>query len=660
MRFETGNNTLFLPDGGRYIFAARVYTEQSATQFIDRHGNTLSYNSATRQWTDTLGRVIGVPFPAAPTAGYTPYILPGVNGSTITYNLRWQNLTDVRSDPSQALRYAGDRNWNEPPQTLAPSLFASSGNNRVCASAIFNPVVLSEIILPNGQSYRFTYNIWGEIDKVYLPTGGYERYRYAQVEPAGIVTGIYKQTNRGVVERWSSVNGTGSDEARWQYSTATPVGASYRVTTIAPDLTYGERLIQRGSGSFTIDYGFDSALVGTAYDERAFSSGGQMLRRTLTEYTVSGPTPGGESTATRDPRVTKQVSIVLDTGGNALAATTTMQYDADLNTISTSSYEYASVDQTTAQSAAIAAIPQGALVRTQEATYLVNDATIYAGTKAAYRARNLVGLPTSSRIKNAAGTIVGQSRVSYDEAGYPLLTYGAVTGWSDPGANVRGNATTLGSWLNTTGTYLETHAQYDQCGSLRNSWDARGNQSQVEYSSSYAYAYPTLLRTPIPDPSGQNGSATALVSTSVYDFNTGLVTSTTDANNQSTSFAYNDSLNRPTLVTRPPGGGSTIYEYGDTAGSSFVKTRTAQDVTRYVETYQYLDGLGRASRSFLNESGTYATSDTQYDNMGRVWRVANPYRTTSLTDLVNPSGLWTTNGYDALGRVLMVVTPTAL
>ncbi|MDQ5844385.1 MAG: hypothetical protein M3539_03735, partial [Acidobacteriota bacterium] len=416
LRFETATNTLFLPDGGRYFFGAKVYARQDATQFVDRHGNTLSYNSATRQWTDTLGRVISVPFPAAPAAGYTSYVLPAVNGSTLTYSLRWQNLTDVRTDPSQTLRYPGDRNFNEPPQTLSPSLFTTSGNNRVCAMAIFDPVVLSEIILPNGQSYRFTYNIWGEIDKVYLPTGGYERFRYDKVETASIVTGIYKQTNRGVVERWVSVNGTGSDEARWQYSAATPLNAYFKVTTIAPDLTYNERLIQRGSGSSTINYGFDSALVGTAYDERAFSSTGVMLRRTLTEYTVSGPTPGGESTATRDPRVTKQILIALDTGGNALAAAGTMQYDADLNTTATNSYDYASVDETTAQTGAIGSIPLGTLVRTQEATYLVNDPAIDAGTKDAYRARNLVGLQTSGRARNAAGSIVAQSEVKYDEA----------------------------------------------------------------------------------------------------------------------------------------------------------------------------------------------------------------------------------------------------
>jgi len=33
----------------------------------------------------------------------------------------------------------------------------------------FNPIVLNEISFPNGTSYKFTYDVWGEIDKIIYP-----------------------------------------------------------------------------------------------------------------------------------------------------------------------------------------------------------------------------------------------------------------------------------------------------------------------------------------------------------------------------------------------------------------------------------------------------------------------------------------------------------
>src|SRR5207302_1532399 len=130
---------------------------------------------------------------------------------------------------------------------------------------------------------------------------------------------------------------------------------------------------------------------------------------------------------------------------------------------------------------------------------------------------------------------------------------GSTNGWSDPQTMYRGNPTTISSWLNTTNTYLITHATYDQFGNVRATTDAKGNQSQLDYSATYSYAYPTTATSAVPDPTGQHGSTTALVSTSVFDFSTGLVTSTVDANNITTTVEYNDVLNRPTRTVRASG-----------------------------------------------------------------------------------------------------------
>ena len=697
MRYDsTGQSTgtLFLPDGTRYVLSS------SAVQYIDRNGNMLNYNRSTRQWTDTVNRVISSPWPENPGAGDYSYSLPGFS---TPYTLKFRGLSAALSPGSPAQMpmsdyylpqpYAepnnqGDTNFPQPIQ--AASLFMSAwldednpssytyvvGRGQSGAGA-FDPVVLAEIVLPNGQSYKFSYNNYGELSKVIYPTGAYQRYDYSQVPTIGWVNPPYPQGTRGLTSRWISPNGTGTDEAQWQIVTSPGVDRLL-VSVTAPNGTRSEtHLLNPATPSNNFSY--QDARAGMPIEERVYApatEGGAMLRRSLTEYaqssrTYTRPSPGsGTYTAWRNARPVKTVSMVLDTGGNALANASTTLYDptfefsVGLDATSTTEYNYAVVDQSTAQTGAIASIPLGQKLRTTQTMYLTSDAN--------YRNLNILGLVSSVTILNGFDQVVAQTAMGYDEGAYPLLTYGAVSGWTHPGTSYRGNLTTTYRWLdNPVSAWIQSHTQYDQCGNIRKIQDALSRESEIQYTDSYSdgtprnnYAYPTLTITPIPDPldadpAGTHGYPSALTANSVYDFNTGLVVSTTDANGNITSFEYNDALMRPTKVNRPDGSWTTTG-YSDTPGNIYVRTQTLQDATptqRVIDTYQYFDKLGRASRSFLKEGATYLTSDTHYDSVGRLWRVSNPYRTSSMTDPVNPSNLWTTSTYDALNRVIAVTTP---
>jgi len=70
--------------------------------------------------------------------------------------------------------------------------------------------------------------------------------------------------------------------------------------------------------------------------------------------------------------------------------------------------------------------------------------------------------------------------------------------------------------------------------------------------------------------SGIYGSTVPLVSTSIYDFNTAKVISTTDVNNKTTSYDYTDSLNRLTQVTMPDTA-RVRYNYFNTPGDLYVQ-----------------------------------------------------------------------------------------
>jgi RHS repeat-associated protein len=683
LKFDANTATLYMPDGSRYLLAA-----PGGVQFIDRNGNTLSYNSPSKQWTDTLGRVISSPPLQNSAPGDLQYSLPGFGGASRMITFRYRHLIDARTDPSQPLRYKGDKSCpGYPETTLSPSLFNSVPVlDSVCwGGPPFNPVVLWQIVLPNNSAYTFTYNIYGEIDKVVLPTGGYQRFRYEAVDGLSDLNQPYKQANRGVVEHWVSAKGDGSDEASWQYFAINDGLTKLTTMVIGPTGARSVRLIHKGVNSSlpTPHFGYEDARAGRAYEERTHAANGVMIRRTLVNWMMDSaqlPTPRQHVTVMRNPRGTKKVEILLDTGGNALASTTTTSYDADLNVIATNRYDYVPVNQTTAQTGDINSFPLGTLLRTEETTFLVNDTNIPQATRDAYRARHLISLPSYTRVKNGA-TIVAETQFKYDEAAYPPLTYGATpTGWTNPNANERGNMSTTRTWLNVSGStaqtypngsFLEAHAQYDQCGNLRKTWNGNAKITETFYADSFSdgvnrntFAYATSVTTPIPDPTGNFGSNQPLTSSTVFEFNTGKVVTTTDANNKTTSYFYTDdggaldSLQRLRRVTLPDGLGETKYEYGDAPSDLYIRTLTKQDATTWLESRTNFDGLGRAWRSGHYEGpSSWSVNDTEYDALGRVKRMTNPYFASNLSGATPGNAAWTTTTYDDLNRVLTVTAP---
>lgn len=687
------NGVLYLPDGSRYNISP------TTVQYIDRNGNTLTYNVSSRQWTDTMGRTIGMPWPANPQAGVNyQYSVPGFNGNPVTYTLKFAQLSSALSPNSAALMPVGD--WYLPNPSLPPGDY-NSGNNpqpqststmfhsaytdpeeldyRTYTQVIgrgqpgntnFNTVVLTEVVLANNLSYKFSYNNFGEIDKIVYPSGAYHRYEYGSVPSLGYPIAPYV-ASRGLKNRWVSANGTGSDEVQWNYSFEAP----FVLVLTAPGPTGAANGIQTKTYLYNEpnpqnNFGYDDALNGMPYEQRIYapaSEGGVLLRRTVTRWdkstgTYNRPSPGtGTYTASRNARPVKTVSIWLDTGGEALAAASTFGYDTDywwsvgLDRTSSSEYGFTLVDQYTAQNGTVDSIPLGTLVRTTNTTYTTSDLN--------YRNRNILGLPTYSSISDANG-VVAQTFIDYDQSAYPLLSVAPAVGWNDPQTIYRGNPTTVRKWLNYPSiTWIQTHTQYDQYGNVRKTWDGMNRLDaslELDYSSAYNYAYPTTTSTIAPDPSGAYGQPTPFVKTSVFDANTGLITSSTDQNGRTTSFEYNDPLYRQTKVTRPDGGWTTIT-YNDDPANTYIRTQTLQRTTpgpQVIESYQYFDKLGRTVRSFANEGATYLTTDTQYDLLGRVWRASNPYRTSapSLNSGVNPSNQWTTNTYDVQNRVTAVTT----
>lgn len=720
---------LFMPDGARYEFQFGYDT----VQFIDRNGNKLFYDGVSRVWTDTLGRAIAQPWPANPQPGVDYAYTPG--GHPAPYVFRWNHLSNVLTPGADGqpppLRVVG--NYYLPDPNAEPTN-QSGGNNYPVAQAAgtsalftampepalegetithlvgrgmyggqtFNPVVLAEVVLPNGLSYKFTYNVYGEIDKVVYPTGGFDKYTYGGAGGFGLVSHPYSLANRGVHLRQQSAAGDGVITSTWGHA-----GGGPYVKTTMPDGTVKESY-QLNFISTDRNFGYQDARNGMTYDERVWDrdpllAGAVMLRRTLTEWTQTvkqhsltagtAPHPTVTYRAFRNPRAVRSVSFNLDTGGPALAKLITFGYDTHNTykemttgfdrTVMTESH-FVEVDATAAKADVTDKEHPTAGYHDSLFPPASSSVTTYQDGST-YRQRNILGLVTSVTLRDAAGIPVSKTETEYDQL--PLIYYNDLGNdpfYEDPGAT-RGNPTTVRRYTDVTlGAHLETRAQVDQYGNPVYVWDARATTFDAntavmtkEYAADYRHAYLTRTISAAPDPDGVYGSAQGFVTSSAYEYVTGLLLAATDANGQVTTYSYadengaSDPTNRVRKVTRPDGSW-TKTDYNDVLGNLYIHTETQLDATRNTHAYQFFDGLGRSSRSLASELGSnFLVSETQYDSMGRVRLTSNPIRTTVKgtggdaryapywETNAQPSH-WTQNDYDELGRVKKVTLPDGL
>ena len=701
-----GTYRLLMPDGSSYEFSAATEsfnvtsTIRKATKFADRNGNFTTYygpgsvdsNGVTHPngyWKDTLGRNISIPFslkaPAAPTTAQNPqvYSMPGLNGTNVTYKLHWKRLkgnTETESAItlfSQELKYHGDRyHCNNPYPTYCERLpgthlFNSTTESIVWAQDLFNPVLLAEIELPNGQKYKFTYDVYGRIERIYYPTGGEERFEYGVIPGLSVLESddVSAQTNFGVKKRQLYQTAGQGTPYEWIYSATHVAPAGYKVGITAPDGMISERLLHRANGSTGSygTFGYDNALAGMPYEELVYSSGNQLISRKLTAWTKTFFTGvGSAAVADWHPRVAHVENFIYDETGNGVSATTKYEYAGNLSLRETpvlrnktTEYGFVRVPATAGRAPGDppdpdptpipTPTPSAAAVRITEMTHLINDTGNYPDWAIEqYKSLNLAGLVTASVVKNGAGTVVASSRTRYDDGGLSPI--------------YRGNPTTLKVWDNTKGNwddpdaYISTYNNFDNYGNRIEVTDARGSTTKTEYDS-VNHAFPTKVNTAIPDPnSSQNpdglahGSQAAFEMTATFDPTTGLPLTATDANGQTTTMEYDQVTLRLKKITPPSGAGVAETFYNDQPNNYWVKTKTQIDMNKWAESITYFDGLGRAYKSEQIDSQGNIYVEKEFDAEGRVKRVTNPFR-------LNETKHWTTNVYDEASRVIEVVLP---
>src|SRR5262249_45542315 len=184
--------------------------------------------------------------------------------------------------------------------------------------------------------------------------------------------------------------------------------------------------------------------------------------------------------------------------------------------------------------------------------------------------------------------------------------------------------------LNTSTNPVVSHTNWYDTGEVYQSIDPLGRATTHSYDSYYAGAYSTKTCNPL----NQCVSGT-------YDFNTGLLTSLTDANGSyaasgntqgdpahTSNYSYDNMLRmtRAQLPADPSGNRPTKTFNFPTANTverlNTITTSLSDDL------FGYFDGLGRPYKNVHASAGN-ATVLTTYDPVGRVASVTNPYFSTS-------------------------------
>ena len=451
----------------------------------------------------------------------------------------------------------------------------------------------TSVSYPNGTSYAFVYEATpgdsayttGRLSKVTLPNGGYVQYQYGATNDGincsdGTVTSLTR----------TIYDGTNTDV--WQFSRA-PSGSNWLTTVTAPQMPY------------------DTAANQSTF---LFNSSGQEL----TESLYQGPTSGTllrtiNTTWATNLSPATRTTILEDNSTQSEIETT---YDADGNLEVLKEHDYGTG-------------APGSILRTTTYTYL---------NTSAYTGANILDRVTEKSIADSTGTVQYVEDTAYDGSALSPCPTGVVqhddTNYGCSSLT-RGNPTSVTTYASaSTKAGPETKSQ---------SYDIFGNLVQATLdccnSKKWTYSATTEYSSPDSDTCGASGGP-QLTTAYTYNAATGQMMTTTDPNNQVTSFTY-DTMRRQLSVSRPDQS-QIRYTYNDS--SHTVTTSNPISGTNTSNKIEDQDGLGRVMQASITDSSSniYSIRQNQFDPLGRMYKQSNPY--------TSSAQYWASVQFDALGR----------
>jgi RHS repeat-associated protein len=578
-------------------------------------GSFLSGVTKSGSSTDTLGRVWSVASttslsdcPVAATLGYI-WTVPGYNGVSRTFKFCYTSISWVT-----AFVWGG--------------VYEKGGTNSM----------ITGVVLPNGTTWRFDYDSWGDLQKVFMPTGGTITYGWATTMHTGCPSGGIEPL-RTVASRTVS---DGTTNQTWNYSLPGSSGMGVTVTDPLNNTTV-----------YTGHVGPSGTCPGTISNAQYYSNG--TLVKTVATTFLDIPDPY-QNNDMNGGFVDTALPTQITTTWNATnqVSQSTKSYDGGFTFYDNNWYPIPSYIS-----------PYGMVVTETESDYgspgagagpvLVTTSSNYAAlVNPSYLSANLLDLPTSVLVNGSQGKC---SEVDYGyDVGTPTAYSGAIQ-HSGTTTSFRGNLTSITKQIYTnpcqssTPTQigsLTTNRTFYDTGMLLNSTDPKGNITGYGYSTSFYGAYVTSV------------NAAGFTTNYNYDFSSGRMISMTDPNGQTTNYGPYDNMLRLTQVQRPDGGLETAT-FNDTVSypnsPNYTYTKKINSSTTFTK-IGIVDGMGRAIKTKTSVpsstcASNYTYVDTVYDKDGRQLSVSNPYCVTTGEATYGV----TTTYYDGLNRPCLVVPP---
>ena len=468
---------LWLRDGTRYRIDNGL-----VSWLHDRNGNRMTFSySADRvtSATDSLNRQVTFSY-AGGSIAYDQISFKGFGGQARSLKIWKAAMGSVLRSGYALQTYA----------QLFPDMTGASSFTQ------FNPQKMSAVELPNGRTYQFRYNSYGELARIELPTGAAMEYDWTNANTIMAEGVIYRR----VAERRLYKSGPNFENKITYSNPGLGQGVEVRTFNSAETLlAYSKHYhcgsaLENMSSEYTTPISYPLNLAeGRENQTEVFSTNGTtVLRRVQNTWDDNG-TLGGQPI---NPRLIESVQTIEPSGANLVSKQT---FDHDQYNNQTDVYEYG-----------FGAGAAGALVRRTHTDYFTASYDTLNPNSAnpdPSLTSHIRDLPWKVSIYDAAGTLQAKVQTEYDNYVQdgtdclhsfrcPLKPRAGISGLDaqfTTGYTKRGNATAVTRYLvanNTITDSISSYSQYDVAGNVVRMLDPRSTLTNniaatIEYDDSF-------------------------------------------------------------------------------------------------------------------------------------------------------------------------------